>query len=97
MTQENELDIKSLGVYLIEGVAEVDPITDRVYVRTVDQQGNPIEFDPVPVLRKLKGQEVRVVVIPLSSVAQLEELARKIDAAGTSVESVTPETEPKAN
>jgi len=90
VSQETEVDFKTLGVYLVEGVAEVDPMTDRAYVSTVDQQGNHIEFDPVPVLRQFKGQEIRVVIVPLASVAQLEELARKVESQGEQVKVVDP-------
>lgn len=81
----SEVSFKSLGVYLVEGVVEVDPITDRPYVRTVDDRGEPVDFDPTPVLQSLKGVEVRVIVVPLASVAQLEDLARKAEVQGEQI------------
>lgn len=82
---EEKIDIKKLGLYLVEGAVEIDPLTDRVYVRSIDSDGNPVDFDPVPVLTQLKGQEVRVVIVPLASVAYLEEVAKKAQDQGESV------------
>jgi hypothetical protein len=87
-----EIDIKKLGLYLVEGFVEVDPMTDRVTVRTEDDKGNQVDFDPIPVLSNLKGQEVRVVIVPLASVSQLEEIAKKQEASGGPVLVVDPPT-----
>jgi hypothetical protein len=77
--KETELNLDTLGVYLVEGFVEVDPLTNKVYISTVDQHGMPTKFDPVPVLNNLRGKDIRIVIAPLASVAQLEELARNIE------------------
>lgn len=66
------------GVYLVEGVVEQDPMTDRFVIQTMDQSGKPVVFDPQSVLEKLKGQEIRVIIAPLASI---EEVERAVAAA----------------
>jgi hypothetical protein len=66
-----------MGVYLVEGVVEQDPMSDRFVIRTSTADGKPFTFDPQAVLGQLKGQEVRVVIAPLASVQQIEELVRQ--------------------
>jgi hypothetical protein len=78
----NELDIKKLGLYLVEGFVEVDSTSGQVVVRTEDPEGRVLDFDPVPILRELKGQEVRVVIVPLASVFELETLAKRLEDTG---------------
>jgi hypothetical protein len=85
VAEETALDLKALNVYLVEGVVEVDPLDDRPTIRTQDQKGNPISFDPTPVLLTLKGQEVRVVITPLASITTLEEHVKSLSSEGESV------------
>jgi hypothetical protein len=90
VAEETALDLKALNVYLVEGVVEVDPLDDRPTIRTQDQQGNPISFDPIPVLHALKGQEVRVVITPLASITTLEEHVKSLPSEGEPVVLVDP-------
>jgi hypothetical protein len=70
--------MKKLGIYLVEGTVEVDPLSNRVTIRTVDPKtGDPISFDPIPALAFLSGKEVRFVLTPMASVQILEELHKK--------------------
>lgn len=96
---EETLDLNKLGVYLVEGIAEVDPLTERVTVRTVNSNGEPLDFDPIPAIASLKGQEIRLVIVPLASVTYLEEVARKATEKGDTVVVADPPilADPKAN
>lgn len=97
MADENKLDFKALNIYLVEGIVEVDPMDDRVTIRTVDQQGNPLSFDPIPALTYLRGQEVRLVITPLASVETVEEYARKLEASSQEPVVVVDPRKSKAN
>lgn len=79
-----------MGVYLVEGIVEQDPMSDRFVIRTVDQEGKPITFDPQAVLGQLKGQEIRIVVAPLATVQEVERLVRQQQAEGHNVQAGEP-------
>lgn len=96
VAEENKLDFKALNIYLVEGIVEVDPMDEKVTIRTVDQQGNPLSFDPIPVLNHLKGQEVRLIITPLASVETVEEYAKKLETSQDPVVVVDPR-KPEAN
>jgi len=85
VADENKLDFKALNIHLVEGIVEIDPMDDRVTIRTVDQQGNPLSFDPIPAIAHLKGQEVRLIITPLASVTTLEEYANKLETSPSPV------------
>jgi hypothetical protein len=73
-----DIDIKSLGIYIVEGTVEVDPVTGGVSIRTVNPKtGDPFSFDPIPAISMLNGKEVRFVLTPMASVSILEELHKK--------------------
>lgn len=73
-----DIDIKSLGIYIVEGTVEVDPVTGSVTIRTVNPKtGDPLSFDPIPAIAMLNGKEVRFVLTPMASVSILEELHKK--------------------
>jgi len=75
---DQTIDTKSLGIYVVEGTVEVDPLTDKVTIRTVyPGTDDPLSFDPIPALSSLNGKEVRLIITPLASVSILEELHRK--------------------
>ena len=80
MADSNKIDLQALNVYLVEGVVEVDPLDNTITIRTVDQQGQPFSFDPLPVLNRFNGQEIRLVLTPLASVATLEEYVKTLDS-----------------
>lgn len=65
--------------HLIEGTVEQDPMTDRLVIRTVDADGNPVTFEPEKALAALVGQEVRFT---LASFDQLTKLAQLVEEAG---------------
>jgi hypothetical protein len=88
-----DIDVKSLGIYIVEGVVEVDPLSGKVTIRTVDSKtGDPFSFDPIAPLSLLNGKEVRFVLTPMASVTILEELHKK-----SLVEQGAPTEDPKAN
>jgi hypothetical protein len=87
-----DIDIKKLGIYLVEGTVEVDPLTEKVTIRTVNPNTDePFSFDPIPALEMLDGKEVRFVLTPMASVSILEELHKK------SVEQEKPIEKPGSN
>lgn len=88
-----DIDVKSLGIYIVEGTVEVDPLSGKITIRTVDPKtGDPLSFDPIPPLSSLNGKEVRFVLTPLASVSILEELHKK-----SLVEQSISTEDPKAN
>lgn len=72
--------MSELESFLVEGVVERDPITGYCTVRTSAEDGSPLSFDPQSVLTQLDGQEIRIVVAPLATIAQIEQLVRQLDA-----------------
>ena len=77
----SEIDIKSLGIYIVEGTIEVDPLTEKITIRTFNPKtGEPFSFDPIPAMAMLQGKEVRFVLTPMASVSILEELHKKSEA-----------------
>lgn len=88
-----DIDTKSLGIYLVEGTVEVDPLSGKVTIRTVDPKtGDPLSFDPIPPLTQLNGKEIRFVLTPMASVSILEELHKK-----ALVEQSRPAEDPNSN
>jgi len=75
-----------MGVYLVEGVVEQDPMTDRFVVRTEDQSGRPFSFDVQSALETFKGREIRVVLAPLATIEELEAMVKAQQEAGEKVE-----------
>ena len=67
--------------YLVEGIVEEDPLTGQCTIRTEDQLGKPFSFDPQMAFLQFKGREVRFVLVPLATIAQLEEAQRQLDEA----------------
>jgi hypothetical protein len=87
-----DIDVKKLGIYLVEGTVEVDPLTEKVTIRTVNPKTDePFSFDPIPALAMLNGKEVRFVLTPMASVSILEELHKE------SVEQEKPTNEPSSS
>ncbi len=97
VADENKLDFKALNIYLVEGIVEDDPMDNKGTIRTVGQQGNPLSFDPLPALARLKGQEVRLVLTPLASVATVEEYAKRLEASTQEPVVVGDSSKSKAN
>lgn len=93
------LDADQLGLYFVEGTVEVDPVTEEVTIRTVSRQGEPFSFNPVPALAQHKGVEVRLIIVPLESVAKIAKLAeaRGVVVMSEPVTKPAPPTDPTAN
>lgn len=69
--------------YLVEGIVELDPITGRYRIRTIDQQGNNIYIDPNDILGSYKGQEVRFTCASFEVIDQLTKMLEgQAEAAG---------------
>ena len=77
---DQKIDLKALQVYLVEGTVEIDPIDNKITIRTVTPEGEPFSFDPLPVLASFAGTEIRLVITPLASVTIIEELNKKANA-----------------
>jgi hypothetical protein len=68
------------ATYLVEGTVEQDPMTDRFYIRTQDQAGQPVNFDPQQALSTYKGQEVRLTIASFDTLAELGRLTEEAEA-----------------
>jgi len=67
------------NVYIVEGPVVEE--SGRLLIQTVDGEGRPLSFDPQSALQHFKGQEVRLVVVPLLTVKQLEDMAKNLGEA----------------
>jgi hypothetical protein len=72
------MDDFTKNIYIVEGPVVEDPCSGRLSVRAVDQEGKSFDFDPQSALLHFKGQEVRLVVVPLLTIKQLEEMQEKL-------------------
>lgn len=82
---DQSVDVKKLGIYIVEGTVEVDPIGGDITIRTIDPKtGDPLSFDPFQALMGLNGKEVRFVLTPMASVSILEEIYKKSFVEGES-------------
>jgi hypothetical protein len=68
-----ELD---LGI-VAEGVVELDPMTGRMVVRVIGDDGSNEYIDVQANLEKYLGKEVRFIVTPQESISQLAEMVDK--------------------
>jgi hypothetical protein len=59
---------------LTEGVVELDPMTGRMVLRVPQEDGSFAFVDVQAVLERYKGETVRFIVTPLSTVEKLTEL-----------------------
>ncbi len=65
--------------HLLEGTLEQDPMTDRIVLIAETRDGKRVSIDLHEILRKYVGQDVRFT---LASFANLEKLARLVEASG---------------
>jgi hypothetical protein len=65
-----------LGV-VIEGIVELDPITERMVIRFEDKKGQLQFADVQERLEAYRDQEVRFIVTPLATVARLGEMVER--------------------
>lgn len=82
-----DLDLGN-DTYIVEGVVETDPLTGLCTIRTGDGRGKHFNFDPQSALQHFKGQEVRFVLVPLATIAQLQKLAEQAGLTGEAVDLV---------
>jgi hypothetical protein len=78
--------LDDIETYIIEGFVESDPLTGYCTIRTEDESGTQINFDPQSGLKTFCGREVRLVLVPLATVAQLQRLEREAQENGSPVE-----------
>lgn len=64
-----------LGI-MVEGVVELEPMTGRMVLRIPQDDGSNLFLDIQEQLAKHQGKEVRFIVTPMASIA---ELARLVD------------------
>jgi hypothetical protein len=70
---------------LTEGVVELDPMTGRMVLRIPQEDGSFAFLDVQEVLERYKGEAVRFIVTPLSTV---EELAKLVETGQLAPEDV---------
>jgi hypothetical protein len=68
-----------LGI-IAEGPVELDPMTGRFGVRSVEADGSSILIDVGVELEQYKGMDVRLIITPLATVAQI---AKMVDPEDT--------------
>jgi hypothetical protein len=81
------LNLTDLG-FIIEGIVEQDPMDDRFRIRTV-QNGEQVLIDPQDLLKKYRGQEVKLTLASLENILRIQSLLE--DGGGVLGEAVMPE------
>ena len=69
--------------HLIEGTVEQDPVTNKLFIRTVGNDGKAGRFDVEDALAQHKGKEVRFTLVSFENLARLTEM---VEAAGAAAE-----------
>lgn len=78
-------DIHKLDFGLVaEGIVELDPMSGRLVVRVPTDKGNEF-FDVQEYLLKYKGQEVRCIITPFSTI---NTVARMVEEGDVSLDAV---------
>ncbi len=72
---------------MVEGIVELDPMTDRLVIRYQDKEGTVQTADVQERLLQYKGQEVRCIITPTATIQQL---ARMVESGGVKLEDVPP-------
>lgn len=80
--EENTYLVK--GTFLVEGVVELDPMSGRYVLRQakeeIRKQTGEDSFDPQAALATLRGQEVRIVIVPLATVQMVVKALSDLDS-----------------
>jgi hypothetical protein len=63
--------------YLVEGVVEQDPLSDRYVLKVEKGDGTVSQFDIQEALARYKGQEVRLTLASFESINALAEMVEK--------------------
>lgn len=69
--------------YLVEGVIEQDPLSDRYVIKVDNGDGTVTQFDIQAALARYKGQEVRLT---LASFADISALASMVEQGTLSLD-----------
>lgn len=77
---------------LVEGVVELDPMTGRMVLRVQQEDGSNVFLDVQEQLARYQGQEVRFIMTPLKTIA---ELTRLVESGQMPVEVAQAITVPK--
>lgn len=59
---------------LVEGVVELDPMTGRMVLRIQQEDGSNVFLDVQEALEKYKGESIRFILTPLSTIEKLTEM-----------------------
>lgn len=59
---------------LVEGVVELDPMSGRMVLRVQQPDGSNTFLDVQEQLERYKGEEVRFIMTPLKTIAELQRL-----------------------
>lgn len=65
-----------MGIFT-EGIVELDPMSGRYLIRTIDAAGHNVFIDVQERLAQYTGQEVRFIVTPFETIAQLAEMVEE--------------------
>lgn len=68
-----------------EGTVELDPMTGRLILRCEQEDGSFLYVDVQSVLERYKGEEVRFIVAPFSTI---NKLAQMVDTGDATLDSV---------
>ena len=70
--RSSDMDL-DLGI-MQEGVVELDPMSGRMVLRIPQEDGSNVFLDIQEELAKQMGKEVRFIVTPMASIAELAKL-----------------------
>ena len=76
MPTVNLPNLSDIG-YLVEGVVEQDPLSDRYLIKVEGANGTCSQFDVQTTLAKYVGKEVRFTLVTFEVLQQLAELVQK--------------------
>lgn len=79
---------------IVEGVVELDPMTGRMVLRIQEADGSNTFIDIQERLAQYKGEEVRFILTPLTTVS---EIARLVQEGEISVENLPTLKLPRRN
>jgi aspartate/glutamate racemase len=63
--------------YIREGVVEIDPISGRMVIRTTTTEGYDY-LDVQETLTKYAGQDVRIVIVPCSTIHKVADMVESV-------------------
>lgn len=59
--------------YIIDGVVERDPMTERLRIYTVDAKGSPVVIYMDDLLERYEGREIKLTLASMETIRAIEE------------------------